>query len=69
VRPNPTGACPAYQRLPVPRAPAQQEASAKPASKSQSALAKPLGSVLGLSFGPSKPPFSAFTLGPATPGR
>ena len=67
---NPTGACPAYKKLPIPRAPATQEASGKPASKRQSAsLAKPLGSVLGLSFGPSKSGYSAFTLGPATPGR
>jgi len=70
VRPDPAGSCPAYQRLPIPRAPAMQEASAKPAKKSNSAsLAKPLGSVLGLSFGPSKPNYRAFTLGPATPGR
>jgi murein L,D-transpeptidase YafK len=70
ARPNPAGACPAYKKLPIPRAPAMQEASAKPASKRQSAsLAKPLGSVLGLTFGPSKPAYSAFTLGPATPGR
>jgi hypothetical protein len=47
-----------------------QEASAKPKpSKSQAALSKPLGSMLGLRFGPSKPPYSAFTLGPATPDR
>ena len=70
ARPSPTGACPAFQRLPIPRAPAMQEAAAKPKpSKSQAALTKPLGSVLGLSFGPSKPPYSAFTLGPATPDR
>jgi murein L,D-transpeptidase YafK len=67
---NPAGACPAYKKLPIPRAPAMQQASAKPASKRQSAsLAKPLGSVLGLTFGPSKPAYSAFTLGPATPGH
>jgi len=30
-------------------------------------LTKPLGSVLGLTFGPSKPTYRAFTLGPATP--
>jgi len=69
ARPDPAGACPAYQRLPIPRAPAMQEASAKPANKGYSALSKPLGSVLGLSFGPSKPNHGAFTLGPATPGR
>ncbi len=70
ARPDPAGSCPAYQRLPIPRAPAMQEASAKPANKSHAAsLAKPLGSVLGLSFGPSKPNYRAFTLGPATPGK
>jgi murein L,D-transpeptidase YafK len=62
------GRCPAYQRLPIPRAPATQEASAKPAAKTAS-LGKPLGSVLGLKFGPSKPAYTAFTLGPATPGH
>jgi len=69
ARPDPAGACPAYQRLPIPRAPAMQEASAKPSNKGYSALSKPLGSVLGLSFGPSKPNHGAFTLGPATPDR
>jgi murein L,D-transpeptidase YafK len=70
ARPRPTGKCPAYTKLPIPRAPATQEASAKPAKKSQSvSLDKPLGSVLGLTFGPAKPNYSAFTLGPATPGR
>jgi hypothetical protein len=46
-----------------------QEASTKPAPKTQAALVKPLGSVMGLRFGPSKPAYTAFTLGPATPGR
>ena len=68
VRPDPAGACPAYQRLPIPRAPAMQEASAK-TKQNYSSLSKPLGSVLGLTFGPSKPNYRAFTLGPATPGR
>jgi murein L,D-transpeptidase YafK len=68
ARPSPTGACPAYQRLPIPRAPVTQEASAK-SKKNFSSLTKPLGSVLGLSFGPSKNNYRAFTLGPATPGR
>jgi hypothetical protein len=45
-----------------------QEASAKP-KKNYSSLSKPLGSVLGLTFGPSKSNYRAFTLGPATPGR
>jgi murein L,D-transpeptidase YafK len=68
ARPSPTGACPSYQKLPIPRAPAMQEASLKP-KKSASSLSKPLGSVLGLTFGPSKNNYRAFTLGPATPGR
>jgi murein L,D-transpeptidase YafK len=67
ARPDPAGACPAYQRLPIPRAPAMQEASAK--KKTYSSLGKPLGSVLGLTFGPSKSNYRAFTLGPATPGH
>jgi hypothetical protein len=46
-----------------------QQASTKPNKGNSASLAKPLGSVLGLSFGPSKPAYSAFTLGPATPGR
>lgn len=70
ARVTPAGACPAYKKLPVTRAPALQEASAKTKPKNQqTALAKPLGSVLGLSFGPSKQTYSAFTLGPATPNR
>jgi murein L,D-transpeptidase YafK len=68
VRPDPAGPCPSYQKLPIPRAPAMQEASLKP-KKSHSSLTKPLGSVLGLTFGPSKNNYRAFTLGPATPGR
>jgi murein L,D-transpeptidase YafK len=68
ARPNPAGACPAYQRLPIPRAPAMQEASAK-SKKNYSSLSKPLGSVLGLTFGPSNNNYRAFTLGPATLGR
>jgi murein L,D-transpeptidase YafK len=67
ARPDPSSACPAWQRLPISRAPAQQEAKS-PAKKDMSAsLTKPLGSVLGLSFGPSKPAYQAFTLGHATP--
>ena len=68
VRPNPAGACPSYQKLPIPRAPAMQEASFKP-KKNYSSLPKPLGSVLGLTFGPAQNNYRAFTLGPATPGR
>jgi murein L,D-transpeptidase YafK len=66
IRPDPAGACPSYHKLPIPRAPAIQEASAKPKAQ-QASLAKPLGSVLGLKFGPAKPAYTAFTLGPATP--
>lgn len=70
ARVNPTGACPAYKKLPVTRPPAMQEASAQPAAKRQSAsLGKPLGSVLGLTFGPSKQSYSAYTLGPAKSGQ
>jgi murein L,D-transpeptidase YafK len=68
ARPDPSGTCPAWQRLPVSRAPAQQEAKGDASKKDMSAsLSKPLGSVLGLKFGPSKPAHGAFTLGPATP--
>jgi murein L,D-transpeptidase YafK len=70
ARVTPTGACPAYKKLPVTRAPVLQEASAKSVTKrEQAALGKPLGSVLGLTFGPTKQNYSAFTLGPATPTR
>ena len=71
--PDPAGACPAFQRLPVqpaPRLPALQQASAKTPAKSADAgtLGKPLGSWFGLTFGPPKQPlYQAFTLGPATP--
>jgi murein L,D-transpeptidase YafK len=69
ARLSPAGACPAYKKLPVTRAPALQEASAKTKANQQAALAKPLGSVLDLSFGPAKQSYTAFTLGPATPSR
>lgn len=84
VRPDPAGACPAYQRLPVRRGPVLQEASSKPgswetqtngrsadagaaSSVKAASIGKPLGSWFGLTFGPSKPVYKAFTLGPATP--
>lgn len=72
ARPSPTGACPAFERLPViaaPRVPAQQQASARPGAGSADAstIGKPLGSWYGLAFGPPKPVYQAFTLGPATP--
>ena len=71
TRPSATGACPAFEKLPVQRAPRErlQEASAK--SKERTAevgLGRPLGSWFGLTFGPPKEPaYQAFTLGPATP--
>jgi hypothetical protein len=71
--PDPVGACPAFQRLPVqaaPRVPAQQQASVKTRGRSADAgiIGKPLGSWFGLTFGPAKPTvYQAFTLGPATP--
>jgi murein L,D-transpeptidase YafK len=70
--PNPAGACPAFQKLPVQRAPRErlQEASAKPQGRTADAgfLGRPLGSWFGLTFGPPKAPvYQAFTLGPATP--
>lgn len=74
ARPDPAGACPAFERLPVqaaPRMPALQQASTKQAngrSADASIIGKPLGSWFGLTFGPPKPPvYQAFTLGPATP--
>jgi murein L,D-transpeptidase YafK len=57
--------CPSYQRLPVVAAP--KEAKKQQQAKVEVPQTKPLGSVLGLSFGPAKPVYSAFTLGPATP--
>ncbi|HEU0017414.1 MAG TPA: hypothetical protein VFQ31_03510, partial [Methyloceanibacter sp.] len=69
ARPSPTGACPAFEKLPVQRAPRiqLQEASAKP-TKRTAEVGRPLGSWLGLTFGPPKAPvYQAFTLGPATP--
>jgi murein L,D-transpeptidase YafK len=89
ARPDPTGACPAYEKLPVepaPRGPVLQQASAKPGAKQASAdaditnsiqtnsiqtasIGKPLGSWFGLTFGPQKPTYQAFTLGPATPAN
>ena len=73
ARPDPAGTCPAYRRVPVqavPRGPALQEASTKADGRTadaSTAIGKPLGSWLGLAFGPAKPVYQAFTLGPATP--
>jgi murein L,D-transpeptidase YafK len=76
VRPDPASPCPAYERLTVAallsREPKVQQASATPATwDSQTkqersvSLAPPLGAVLGLTFKPRKPTYTAFTLGPA----
>jgi murein L,D-transpeptidase YafK len=67
-RPSPTGACPAFEKLPVQRAPRiqLQEASAKQSNRTAE-VGRPLGSWLGLTFGPPKAVYQAFTLGPATP--
>jgi hypothetical protein len=59
-----------------------QQASAKPGSKQggsadaditnsiqAASIGKPLGSWFGLTFGPQKPTYQAFTLGPATPAN
>ncbi len=60
-----SGACPAHRKgqivafTPLPAPKTTQAAS----------LSNPLGSVLGLRFGPSRATYSAFTLGPATPGK
>ena len=67
ARPDPAGACPAYERLPMRRGPVLQQASTKPPSSTRASIGKPLGSWFGLSFGPAKPAYQAFTLGPATP--
>ena len=72
ARPDPSGACPAFQKLPVQAAPRErlQEASAKQTNgqTADAGLGKPLGSWFGLTFGPPKAPaYQAFTLGPATP--
>jgi murein L,D-transpeptidase YafK len=64
VRYSPTGACPRYQKLPMVAFNPLPKPS-KPVVKV--AQTKPLGSVLGLRFGPAKPAHTAFTLGPATP--
>jgi hypothetical protein len=72
ARPDPVSACPAFEKLPVQRAPRiqLQEASAKQTKRTAEAggLGRPLGSWFGLSFGlPKVSDYQAFTLGPATP--
>jgi murein L,D-transpeptidase YafK len=65
AHPDPAGPCPAFERLPVSRAPAEQVASTK--KPNETPLTKPLALVMGLTLGPQKPVYRAFTLGPATP--
>jgi murein L,D-transpeptidase YafK len=60
--PNPRRSCPRYQKLPMV---AFKPQKTKPVS--HASLAKPLGSVMGLSFGSITPTYRAMTLGPATP--
>ena len=76
ARPDPDGACPAYQQLPVRRRRADRRCSRpRPSPAQQPAdaifrrIGKPLGSWFGLTFGPQKPAYQAFTLGPATPAN
>lgn len=60
MRADPTQPCPAYRHLPVrPFSPRPA-----PAAQAQSTV-KPLGSALGLAFGPREPTHHMFTLGPA----
>lgn len=63
--PRASAVCPKYKKLPV--------VAFKPSKEkkimSHASLAKPLGSVLGLSFGTITPVYRAMTLGPATPSR
>jgi len=65
ARPNPAGACPAYRKLPVVAFKPSKDNDQK--TMSHASLAKPLGSVMGLSFGSITPTYRAMTLGPATP--
>jgi len=58
------GRCPKYEKLPVVAFNPPKET--KP-NMSQASLDKPLGSVMGLSFGSIKSDYRAMTLGPATP--
>ncbi|MBM3545080.1 MAG: murein L,D-transpeptidase [Alphaproteobacteria bacterium] len=58
-----SGTCPTHQKGQI----AAFTPLPTPKSTQSASLTKPLGSVLGLRFGPSKANYSAFTLGPATP--
>jgi murein L,D-transpeptidase YafK len=58
-----TSKCPRYQKGPI----VAFKPLPKPNVAQFAATTKPLGSVLNLKFGPPKPAYTAFTLGPATP--
>jgi murein L,D-transpeptidase YafK len=61
--PNPRRSCPRYEKLPAVAFKPPKDAP----KTEQASLAKPLGSVMGLSFGSITPTYRAMTLGPATP--
>jgi murein L,D-transpeptidase YafK len=61
--PHPRRSCPRYEKLPVVAFKPPKEAP----NMSHASLSKPLGSVMGLSFGSITPTYRAMTLGPATP--
>ncbi len=63
ARASASGACPTFRKLPV----VAFTPSSEPKIMSQASLGKPLGSVMGLSFGSITPTYRAMTLGPATP--
>ena len=69
ARPNPVGACPAFEKLPVQRAPRiqLQEASAKQ-TKSTAERRQAARQLVRVDLRAAKGPvYQAFTLGPATP--
>ncbi len=55
--------CPRYKKGPI----VAFKPLPKPKAVQFATTTKPLGSVLNLKFGPAKPAYTAFTLGPATP--
>jgi murein L,D-transpeptidase YafK len=58
-----TGKCPRHGKGQI----AAFKPLPKPKNVQVATTSKPLGSVLNLKFGPAKPAYTAFTLGPATP--
>jgi murein L,D-transpeptidase YafK len=65
ARASASGACPTYSKMPVVAFKPPKDDGKK--NVSQASLTKPLGSVMGLSFGAITPTYRAMTLGPATP--